>query len=248
MENESVPVLEEIRTFWDADASTYNNSRGHSARSPAVSAAWTATLAHLLPSARSRILDVGAGTGFLSLIAARLGHDVTALDLSPKMLDALDAACRREGLHIEIVVGSAEEPPVGFDAVMERHLLWTLPDPALALGAWRRAAPNGRLVLVESLWGRVDPVEKIRASARHGLRRMRGEPPDHHGTYSESLRRTLPLATGTAPSRLVELAGQQGWRRPRLERLRDIEWAERCELPIPERIVGEPPRFAVLAD
>ena len=40
----------------------------------------------------------------------------------------------------------------------------------------------------------------------------------------------------------------QGWHRPRLERLRDIEWAERCELPIPERIVGAPPRFAVVAD
>ena len=55
---------------------------------------------------------------------------------------------------------------------MERHLLWTLPDPAAALGAWRRAAPDGRLVLVESLWGRVDPLEKIRAKALRGLKRV----------------------------------------------------------------------------
>jgi SAM-dependent methyltransferase len=243
-----VPPLDEIRTFWDADAATYDNSRGHSARSPAVLAAWTAALARLLPPAPSRILDAGAGTGFLSLIAARLDYEVTALDLSPGMLGALESAARNEGLHIEIVVGSADEPPEGFDAVMERHLLWTLPDPAAALGAWRRAAPQGRLVLVESLWGRVDPVERIRASARHGIRRLRHEPPDHHGSYSDSLRRTLPLAGGTSPSRLVEMAGEQGWRRPRLGRLRDIEWAERCELPIPERIIGVPPRFAVVAD
>jgi SAM-dependent methyltransferase len=240
--------LDEIRTFWDADAATYNNARGHSARSPAVLAAWTATLAHLLPPAPSRILDAGAGTGFLSLIAARLDHQVTALDLSPKMLEALRDSARSEGLDIEILVGPADEPPEGFDAVMERHLLWTLPDPASALGAWRRAAPKGRLVLVESLWGRVDPLETIRSAARHQIRRVRREPPDHHGSYSESVRRALPLGGGTSPSRLVEMAADQGWRRPRLERLRDIEWAERCELPLPERIVGVPPRFAVLAD
>ena len=139
------PVLEEIRTFWDADAPTYDNSRGHSARSPAVSAAWTASLARLLPPAPSRVLDAGAGTGFLSLIAARLGHNVTALDLSPEMLKGLENAARSEGLHIEIVVGSADSPPHGFDAVMERHLLWTLPDPGSALGAWRQAAPMGAL-------------------------------------------------------------------------------------------------------
>jgi hypothetical protein len=131
---------------------------------------------------------------------------------------------------------------------MERHLLWTLADPGAVLAAWRRAAPEGRLVLVESLWGRVDPLEKIRANALRGLRRLRREPPDHHGSYSETLRQTLPLGGGTSPSRLVEMAVQTGWRRPRLERLRDIEWAERCELPIPERIVGSPPRFAVVAD
>jgi SAM-dependent methyltransferase len=247
-EGGQIPALDEIRTFWDADAATYDNSRGHSARSPAVLAAWTATLAHLLPPAPSRILDAGAGTGFLSLIAARLDHQVTALDLSPKMLEGLRSAARSEGLEIEIVVGAADKPPEGFDAVMERHLLWTLPDPAAALGAWRRAAPTGRLVLVESLWGRVDPLEKIRAGARRQIRRVRGEPPDHHGSYSEALRSALPLAGGTSPSRLVELADAQGWRRPRLERLRDVEWAERYELPVPERIVGVPPRFAVVAD
>ncbi len=49
-----VPPLEEIRTYWDADAPTYNNSRGHSARSPAVLAAWTASLARLLPQVPGR--------------------------------------------------------------------------------------------------------------------------------------------------------------------------------------------------
>jgi hypothetical protein len=38
-----------------------------------------------------------------------------------------------------------------------------------------------------------------------------------------------------------------GWATPRLRRLADVEWAERCELPLPERLLGVPPRFAVVA-
>src|SRR5579862_1160316 len=91
-----VGVLDEIRDFWDADAPTYDNSPGHHPKSPAVMAAWTAALAQLLPAGSARVLDVGAGTGFLSLIAARLGHKVTAVDLSTQMLDKLGASARRE--------------------------------------------------------------------------------------------------------------------------------------------------------
>jgi SAM-dependent methyltransferase len=244
-----VPVLDEIRSYWDADAPTYDRSRGHNPKDPAVVAAWAASMQHLLPPAPSRVLDVGAGTGFLSLIAARLGHEVTALDLAPQMLDRLAASALREDLTIRTVVGPADAPPLeGFDAVMERHLLWTLPDPASALGSWRRAAPKGRLLLVESLWGSVDSFEAIRSRVVHTLKRLRREAPAHHSHYSGSLRDKLPLSGGTPPSRLVEMAAREGWRNPRLERLRDVEWAELCELPLPERIVGVSPRFVVVAE
>jgi SAM-dependent methyltransferase len=126
---------EEIRRFWDADAPTYDDSSSHRPRDPAVLAAWTAALAHLLPPAPVRVLDVGAGTGFLSLIAARLGHTVTALDLSPQMLSRLQRVARAEDLEIEVVTSPAARPPEGFDVVMERHVLWTLSDPADALGS-----------------------------------------------------------------------------------------------------------------
>jgi SAM-dependent methyltransferase len=260
-------VLDEIRDFWDADASTYDNSPGHHPKSPAVMAAWAAALERLLPAGSARVLDVGAGTGFLSLIAARLGHKVTAVDLSTQMLDKLQASARREGLEIEVVVSQADSLPKGvdgasggasdarfnapfdapFDAVMERHLLWTLPDPQGALASWRRVAPNGKLLLVESLWGRVDPLEIVRGRLNHQLHKMRGHPPDHHSSYSDSVRQSLPLGTGTSPSQLVDMASRAGWRIPRLVRLRDVEWAERSELPILERVVGVAPRFVVVA-
>jgi len=241
-------MLDDIRSYWDTDAATYDASRQHRPTDGAVVAAWTAALEAALPPVPARVLDCGAGTGFLTVIAARLGHHVTALDLAPEMLRRLEERAAAEGLAVETVVAPATEPPAGpFDAVVERHLLWTLPDPGAALAAWRAAAPKGRLVLVESLWGDADPVEALRGRARALLRSVRRTPSDHHAEYEPQLRDALPLGNGTPPRRLAELVGSAGWATVRLVRLRDVEWAERLALPLPERLVGPSPRFVLTA-
>lgn len=242
-------LIDDIRHYWDDDARTYDLSRQHRPTSPMVLAAWAAALEAALPPAPARVLDCGAGTGFLSLIAARLGHRVTALDLSPAMLDRLKTNADAAGLSVDTVVGPATDPPGGgFDAVMERHLLWTLPDPAAALRAWREVgAERARLVLVESLWGDVDPIERCRAHTRRALDRLRRTPPEHHAEYAADVRSSLPLGRGTHPARLAQLTQDAGWSTPRIRRLADVEWAERAALPLPERIVGVAPRFVLLA-
>lgn len=240
-------VPEEIRRFWDADAATYEQGGDHRMSSPAEQAAWSAALARHLPPPPARVLDVGAGTGFVSLTAARLGHAVTALDLSSQMLAVLARAAG--GLDITIVQGSATEPPPGpFDAVTSRHLLWTLPDPSAALGAWRAIAPGGRLLLLEGLWGDGDPVEAARRRARRLLRRALRRPSGHHADYHPDLVAALPLAGGTPPATLVELVAAAGWRAPRIERLRDVEWTRALALPTVERMLGVAPQYLLRAD
>jgi SAM-dependent methyltransferase len=164
------------------------------------------------------------------------------------MLARLRASAERDGLAVEIVEAAAESPPPGpFDAVIERHLLWTLPDPAAALAAWRAVAPAGRLVLFEGLWGVADPVEALRQRLREGLGRLRREPDHHHASYAPALREALPLAAGAHPDRLVELVEAAGWGPARLERLRDVEWAMLLRQPPVTRIAGVVPRFAIVA-
>jgi 2-polyprenyl-3-methyl-5-hydroxy-6-metoxy-1,4-benzoquinol methylase len=99
---DAIEPTDAVREYWDADAATYDRAPDHGAASGAERAAWNAALARLLP-AGGRVLDAGAGTGFLSLAAARLGHRVTALDLSAGMLARLRASAEREGLQVEIV-------------------------------------------------------------------------------------------------------------------------------------------------
>jgi SAM-dependent methyltransferase len=243
-----VELTDRVRAYWDADAATYDDSPDHGAASPAERAAWNAALVRLLPAPPCHVLDAGAGTGFLSLACARLGHRVTALDLSSGMLDRLRVAAERDGLPVEVVEAAAESPPPGpFDAVVERHLLWTLPDPGAALAAWRAAAPAGRLVLFEGLWGRADPVEHLLEQTREGVRRLRREPDHHHDRYDPAVVEALPLAGGTHPDRLVELVEAAGWGPARLERLRDIEWARLLRQPPAARLLGVTPRFAIIA-
>ncbi|MEX0743464.1 MAG: methyltransferase domain-containing protein, partial [Actinomycetota bacterium] len=125
-------VGDRIRQFWDEDALTYDATKSHAVSDPLERAAWRQALVEALPEPGAKVLDVGAGTGALSLLAAELGFEVTALDLSPEMLARAErkAADRAVGDRMHFVVGSATEPPAGrFDAVMERHVLWTIPDP-----------------------------------------------------------------------------------------------------------------------
>jgi len=246
-----VSVADEVRGYWDADSVGYDDAPHHYPTSAGEVAAWTAALADLLPPAPSRLLDCGAGTGFLSLTAARLGHRVTALDLSAGMLDRLRAKAKAGGLDIEVIEGPAEKPPPGqFDVVVERHVLWTLPDPVATLRAWRDVAPTGRLLLFESAWGTTDGLERIRRTAQDLLARAasrRPPPSGHHAEYPRSLREAMPLGLGTTPDTVATVASEAGWAAPRLYRLRDVEWAMTLRQPLPERLLGVAPRFAIVA-
>ncbi len=220
-----------IRDFWNRDAETYDLTASHAASDPVEAAAWRAALTRHLPPAGASILDVGAGTGALALLAAELGYRVTALDLSAGMLEKAKAKAEEKGLEIEFVVGSSATPPAGpFDAVMERHVLWTTPDPIATLKAWRDVAPSGRLLLFEGVYGR-DALQRVRDVASGALRRVLAIPPDHHADYDPEVLAQLPLARMPSPVPLMEVVADAGWRRIRIERLRDVEWARRLAAP-----------------
>ena len=57
--------------------------------------------------AGARVLDLGAGIGRVALDLAAAGHSVTALDLSPALLEEL--ARRGEDLPVQTVVGDARD-------------------------------------------------------------------------------------------------------------------------------------------
>ncbi|MBA3728443.1 MAG: methyltransferase domain-containing protein [Actinobacteria bacterium] len=238
-----------IRDWWEEDAGVYDRSPSHALSDPREAAAWGGALSRHIPLPGARVLDVGAGTGALSLIAAALGHRVTALDFSSAMLARARRKAEERGLEIEFVVGSATEPPEGpFDAVIERHVLWTQPRPADALRAWREVCPKGRLVLYESFPGAPTALSRLREGAASAIRRGLRIPDDHHGAYDAEVIAALPLARRASVEPVLQALSDAGWRRYRVERLREVEDARRRAAPPLLGRIERRERIAVLAE
>ncbi|WP_405538439.1 class I SAM-dependent methyltransferase [Streptomyces sp. NBC_00075] len=147
-------------TDWDAEAATFDDEPDHGLRDPGVREAWAARLRSWLPDRPADVLDLGCGTGSLSLLASEQGHRVTGVDASRAMVE--QARGKLAGRAAVFLFGDAAAPPVGeerFDVVLVRHVLWTLPDPARVLRHWQGLLrAGGRMVLVEGVWGTVSPV------------------------------------------------------------------------------------------
>ena len=155
-DNDQTRLLSAVRRYWDNQAATFDNEPDHGLRDPEVREAWTDLLRSWLPEAQARVLDVGCGTGSLSLVLAEMGHRVTGIDLSPTMIAQAARKAARAGVEITFKVMDAAHPQFGdqrFDGIVCRHLLWALPDPASVLQRWTALLePGGRLLLVEGHW------------------------------------------------------------------------------------------------
>ena len=103
-----------------------------------------------------RVLDLGCGAGDVTFVAADLvgpGGSVIGVDRSPEALARARLRAGQRGLaQVQFVEGDLDDPAPGgpFDAIVERLVLWTVPDPAALL---RRQAtvlrPGGLVVPIE---------------------------------------------------------------------------------------------------
>ncbi|MEU9256146.1 class I SAM-dependent methyltransferase [Streptomyces sp. NPDC048270] len=145
-----------ITAYWDAAAAAFDDEPDHGLRADHTRAAWARLMHTLMPSDPVDVLDLGCGTGSVSLLLAQAGHRTTGVDLAPRMVDQARTKFEAAGLAGRFLVGDAMMPPTGgqrFDVVFSRHLVWTLPDPEAALREWvTRLRPRGRLVLIEGRW------------------------------------------------------------------------------------------------
>ncbi|MFD1539697.1 class I SAM-dependent methyltransferase [Nonomuraea guangzhouensis] len=153
-----------IAAFWDASAGSFDEEADHGLRQPHVRAAWAERVRSWLPSSPADVLDLGCGTGSLSLLLAEQGHRPIGVDLAPQMVEQARRKLTGAGFDAAMLVGDASSPPAAagtsFDVILSRHLLWTLPAPEKALRRWvDLLRPGGRLVLIEGRWATAEPSE-----------------------------------------------------------------------------------------
>jgi 2-polyprenyl-3-methyl-5-hydroxy-6-metoxy-1,4-benzoquinol methylase len=111
--------------------------------------------------AGAQVLDLGCGTGQVSIPLALAGASVLGVDVSPAMASRLKAEARQRGLQSLTVMASPIEqldlPPASFDLVVSSYALHHLRDPdkaslISAAHGWLR--PGGQIVIADMMLGR----------------------------------------------------------------------------------------------
>jgi SAM-dependent methyltransferase len=96
--------------------------------------------------AGSKVLDVAAGNGMVSLAAARRWCDVTSTDYVPTLLESGKARASAEGLSIEFMEADAENLPFAngsFDAVVSTFGVMFTPNQVQAASELLRVCKSG---------------------------------------------------------------------------------------------------------
>jgi SAM-dependent methyltransferase len=239
---EAITIKGRIESYWSKSAPGYDSHFGHGIHSDTEEELWLSLLRDNIPFAPgAAILDVGCGTGFLSLLLARLGYTVTGIDLSgPMRAEALRKA-REMGLAIDVAEGDAEAPdfaPHSFDAVISRHLVWTLPDPAKALRAWEKVLkPGGRVVIIDGVWTPRNLASRVRhffVDLIRWLKRNR-----HHSSWKKEYVQSvshLPFFGGAEPEKIEKLLRDGGFKEIERDDMHAILAHERRHGPLEYRI------------
>ncbi len=111
-------------------------------------------LAHAPKKEHLRVLDIGTGPGFFTIILNRAGHDCTGIDATQAMVDAAKDNAKQQNVKAEFKLMNADDlefPDETFDLIINRNVTWTLPDMEVCYKEWRRVlAPNGMILVVDA--------------------------------------------------------------------------------------------------
>lgn len=143
--------------------------------------AWAEAARQHLGTKPLRVLELACGTGEVTNVLLSLGHEVTALDFSEHMLAV--AKCKHAGNpKARFILADAEntmEPDGDYDAVVCRHLVWTLTDAERAFSDWHRVLRSGgKLLIFDGDWAKPAPFGRLALFAIGMIDRMLGK--DHH--------------------------------------------------------------------
>jgi len=211
-------LKEDIRQYWSDRAKTFDLAFGHRIPPGPEFDAWRhAMVAHIGDRPRE-VLELACGTGEVTQVLLSIGHQVTALDFSESMLRAAKEKHADKGSRVRFLLADAENtmlPDRSFDAIVCRHLVWTLTDPLSALKEWRRLLkPGGQLLVFDGDWAQPKPGGKIATQLIRLLDRIQDADPFYDGAMSDrhaSIMSALPFGDGLRAERLVPLLNEAGF-------------------------------------
>lgn len=245
-------LKENITSHWNVAYRDYDNCYAHGLKSEGEKQEWLKFLSKVVGKKPLKILDVGAGTGFVSLLLAELGHNCKGLDLSENMLSKAKEKAKNAGFqNVEFAIGDAEdtkEPTGTYDLVINRHLIWTLPHPEKAIREWKRVLrPDGRLVIMEGNWhyNRLpDRIQVFFGKCLITLTEHRNAF-SHDGDYDKETKDNLPMMKSRNAKRLAQMVQNAGMEVTVIT-METVDRAEKKAMPLRYRLLNPHKRIAVI--
>lgn len=200
---------ERITNYWTKRSSGFKEQRKAELHDP-IAQRWQKEIEKYLPKGKLKILDVGCGAGFFTILLSKMGHEVTGTDLTPDMIRYARELVEEEKADCQFLIMDGESLDFEdgtFDVVISRNLTWTLPDTARAYKEWLRVLKKGGILLnFDANYGAVNFADTSKLPKNHthnklGLDMM---------AECEEIKRQLPISSRIRPAWDVETLGNLG--------------------------------------
>ena len=119
--------------------------------------AWTEKIQKNVPrEGPLDVLDIGTGPGFFAIILSHAGHNVTAIDYTPGMIEQAKSNFQKENVNPALHLMDSHKLDFNdntFDLIVNRNVTWTLYEPEAAYREWKRVLkPKGKLLIFDANW------------------------------------------------------------------------------------------------
>lgn len=198
---------ERIVSYWEKRSGDFLEHKRAELHSP-MAERWLYEIKKQLPQDKNlRILDVGCGAGFFSVLLAKEGYQVTGVDLTPDMVENARTLAAEEKTDCEFLVMDAENlrfADESFDVVISRNLTWTLPDVKSAYREWVRVLKkDGILLNFDANYGLSDFTDLCELPDNHAHQEIG----DDMMRECEEIKRQLPISSYSRPAWDLETLG-----------------------------------------
>ncbi|NCB91671.1 MAG: methyltransferase domain-containing protein [Clostridia bacterium] len=202
---------ERITNYWGKRSESFKDQRRAELNSP-LAARWMTEIKKMIPQDKKlRILDVGCGTGFFTILLAKEGHEVIGTDLTPEMIEHSRELAKEEGADCSFLVMDAENlefEDESFDLIISRNLTWTLPHVEQAYKDWHRVLKkDGILLNFDANYGASNFADTSNLPQNHAHYLLG----DDMMRECEEIKRQLPISSLIRPAWDLDTLGQLGY-------------------------------------
>lgn len=194
-----------IQNYWNSMGEYFDKRPGD--RTEEQRNAWKQFFLEKLGKKPLKILDVGTGTGFLSISVAEIGHEVMGIDISEGMLSQARKKAERRGLNLDLKIDDAESLSLEdetFNIVVSNAVLWSLPNPEKAVREWKRVLKPGgsAYAFASDMAGQRGIYRQIKRALGDFMVWMTDEK-NYWGGLDRSVQKKLPLHWSNQPDSRV---------------------------------------------